>query len=321
MFDSPTLSVSELAERWKKTPRQILDYAQALGVPLYFMFDGLAFDVSDEWLRFNGDFFESRELETLREGIASNESWILRSVRGQNGKFEQPLDSEGIRELRTRIDADKEECKRICERLAKREIDRKKMTYRGLMRPAPLTLLEIQRDGTAPSPHKAFHPQMPVKVMMLPGRGFDGSAPILDGRLLALEWFTARALTIDSLCAVTAEVKAIEAYLKAHQAAPVESDSKTDSPAPVADSASTAHEMPMKKAALITALEYEWPSIEADLSEAARNGLKNAAHAGTHGDWDKAKARAWAVSKGKIKQAAPALHPAIWPGTVTRNRN
>lgn len=96
-------------------------------------------------------------------------------------------------------------------------------------------------------------------------------------------------------------------------------------PAPVvADSASNAPDaqnIPMKKAALIAALEHEWGSIEADLSEATRNGLKVAAHAGTHGEWYASKARAWAVSKGKIRQAAaPVIHPAIWPGTVTRNR-
>lgn len=71
----------------------------------------------------------------------------------------------------------------------------------------------------------------------------------------------------------------------------------------------------MKKAALIAALEHEWPSIEPDISDATRNGLKTAAHTGKHGDWNKDKARAWAVSKGKIKQAAP-LH--AWPGLVTR---
>ena len=94
----------------------------------------------------------------------------------------------------------------------------------------------------------------------------------------------------------------------------------TEASAPAVVSASNAQEMPMKKAALIAALEHEWESIEADLSEATRNGLKAAAHAGTHGEWHKSKARAWAVSRGKIKQAAPEIHPAIWAGTVTRNR-
>lgn len=58
--------------------------------------------------------------------------------------------------------------------------------------------------------------------------------------------------------------------------------------------------MPMKKAALIAALEHEWRSIKADLSEAARNGLKAAAHAGMHGNWDKARAREWAISEARL---------------------
>ena len=76
----------------------------------------------------------------------------------------------------------------------------------------------------------------------------------------------------------------------------------------------------MKKAALIAALEYEWSSIEADIREATRNGLKAAAHTGKHGEWNKDKARAWATSKGKIKQAAPVHSLAgAWPGTTTRH--
>ena len=72
----------------------------------------------------------------------------------------------------------------------------------------------------------------------------------------------------------------------------------------------------MKKKALIAQLEHEWPSIEADLKEATRNGLKDAAAAGVHGEWRIEPARAWAQRKGKLKQAAPA-HPLA---NVWRNR-
>ena len=64
----------------------------------------------------------------------------------------------------------------------------------------------------------------------------------------------------------------------------------------------------MKKKALITQLEHEWPSIRADLQDATRNGLKDAAATGVHGEWFVEPARAWAQRKGKIKQAAPAHH-------------
>ena len=78
----------------------------------------------------------------------------------------------------------------------------------------------------------------------------------------------------------------------------------------------------MKKSALIAEFEYEWPSIVEDISEATRNGLKAAAHTGKHGRWDTDKARAWAVSNGKIKQSAP-VHSlaAAWSGTTTRPTN
>lgn len=95
----------------------------------------------------------------------------------------------------------------------------------------------------------------------------------------------------------------------------------TPSPAPVVAGIAPAKQVnSMKKAALIAELEYEWSSIEADISDATRNGLKTAAHTGKHGEWDKDKARAWAVSKGKIKQAAP-VHSlaAAWSGAVTRH--
>ena len=95
----------------------------------------------------------------------------------------------------------------------------------------------------------------------------------------------------------------------------------TATPAPVAaDDAPEKQVDAMKKAALIAKLEHEWSSIEADISDATRNGLK-AAHTGKHGEWDADKARAWAVSKGKIKQTAPVHHLAsAWPGATTRNK-
>ena len=235
MFESPTLSVSELAERWKKTPRQILDYAQALGVPLYFMFDGLAFDLSDRWHRENGDVDQRGELDLLRKGIARNESWIRRTVRGENGEGEQQLTTEEIQALRIEIEADKKNCEQIRELLEQRETSRKKMHHRGLMRAAPKTLFDIAQYGEARYTPKAFYPGTPVRVVNVP----EQAMPIVDGRLMSLEPFEALPpLTINSLCAVTAEVKAIEAYLKAKQTA---QEPQAATPAPVVtDSASNA---------------------------------------------------------------------------------
>lgn len=76
----------------------------------------------------------------------------------------------------------------------------------------------------------------------------------------------------------------------------------------------------MKKKALIAHLKHEWPSIEADLKDATRNGLKGAADAGVHGDWRVEPARAWAQRKGKLKQAAPAHLLDAWNGPIRRNK-
>ena len=214
MFESPTLSVSELAERWQKTPRQILDYAQALGVPLYFMFDGLSFDVFDYWHRANGDADQRNKLDLLRESITHRESWISRSVRDENGEWEQQLTAEEIQMLRIEIETDKKKCGQIMELLETREISRKTMQHRGLMRATPKTLFDITQCGEARFTPKAFHPGTPVQVTVIP----EQVTPIVEGRLMSLEPYKALPpLTIDSLCAITTEVKVIEAYLQAKQ--------------------------------------------------------------------------------------------------------
>lgn len=222
MFDSPTLSVSELAERWQKTPRQILDYAQAPGVPLYFPFEGLVFDVNDEWHRHGGDWQQSYELETLGETILGREAWIKRSAHGKNGEFEPRLTSEECQALRIEIEADKRKRTAVTELLEQRRIERNRCEYRGYLRAGPSTLWDVATTGTALFPHKAFH---------------------LDGRMVALEPGPGRdrykkdTLTADDLCAFLVEVKAIEAHQAAkQQTAP---EPQTVPPAPVvAESAS-----------------------------------------------------------------------------------
>ena len=78
----------------------------------------------------------------------------------------------------------------------------------------------------------------------------------------------------------------------------------------------------LKKVALVASFLWEWPSIVNDIQDASRNGLKAAAHTEKHGMWRSDKARAWAVSKGKIKQSAPVQSLAgAWPGATTRHKN
>ena len=86
---------------------------------------------------------------------------------------------------------------------------------------------------------------------------------------------------------------------------PARADTRdTATPAPVvADSASNAHVVPFKKAALIAAHVHEWPTIERDISDANANGLATAAKADARG-WREADALTWARAKGKLIRAA-----------------
>ena len=86
---------------------------------------------------------------------------------------------------------------------------------------------------------------------------------------------------------------------------PARADTRdTATPAPVvADSASNAHVVPFKKAALIAAHVHEWPTIERDISDANANGLATAAKADARG-WREADALTWARAKGKLISAA-----------------
>lgn len=61
----------------------------------------------------------------------------------------------------------------------------------------------------------------------------------------------------------------------------------------------------MKRAALISAHEQDWPTIARDIADASKNGL-SAARAGAR-EWVEAKALQWARSKGKL---IGANHPA-----------
>ena len=48
MIEPDILSVAELAARWNQTPLQIINHARSLKVPLYFQFEGLAFEERDD---------------------------------------------------------------------------------------------------------------------------------------------------------------------------------------------------------------------------------------------------------------------------------
>lgn len=76
----------------------------------------------------------------------------------------------------------------------------------------------------------------------------------------------------------------------------------------------------LKKSAMVATYLDKWPTIDADINEAARNGLA-VAKTDKKGMWYVDKAIEWARSKGKWLEPVQA-HPitAAWSGAVTKNK-
>ncbi len=202
MFEPLTLRMPELAERWKMTPVQALEFADVNGLPIYFNFSGLAFFDSNEWCRTHGDQDTRRELGKLESDITNGELHILRHARGETGKYDHLTDQDA-RNLRQSIEASKHRCKMINELLEQREIDRKRYLYRGPIGAGQKTLFEIQQSGKSGWP----------RFGMPPGRT----------DLIPLEYLSdsgCEPLTMESLFVVLREVKAAESYFKAKAATP-----------------------------------------------------------------------------------------------------
>lgn len=295
MIEPDILTIGELADRWQQTPLQIVHHALALRVPLYFPFEGLVFDVSDDWHRHGGDWQQSRELEALSESIPGREAWIKRSARGENGEYEQRLTSEDAQALRLKIEADKSEQTALTELLEQRSIERNRCEYRGYLRAAPSTLWDIVTTGAAQFPHKAFHPHSPIHIATLP----DRNAQVWDGRMVALEPGPGRdrykkdTLTADDLCAFMVEVKAIEAHQAAkQQAAP---EPQAAAPAPVV--AESANDAPVdgittaQVAAIFDGMPYtaeNWPRRLSDTKWLEPAQVALGAQGGASSQWNPA---------------------------------
>lgn len=214
MLEPVTYSVSELAQRWNVTPRQILDMALQLRVPLYFNFDGLVFEITDDWHRHAGDSREAEKLEALQADIERNNAWLARRARGETDEYDY-LSDEDARELREAITNNQQEVETLKDKLEARERERRHAHYLGAIRPPAETLREIQRDGESDTPHWGYHPESAIKVVHIPARKYGGAGGLVgEGHLLALEPYLTpwRKLTADSLFAMTAEVKTIEAH-------------------------------------------------------------------------------------------------------------
>jgi hypothetical protein len=180
MIEPITLSVPELAERWSVTPRQILEHALALRLPVLFPFDGLAFDQADRWLMGHGAADEQRELDHKREWVASCEAQIKRNAAGLTDEFDR-LGRDDVISLRRQITEAEKRIEVLTDLLEARERERRKREYRGHMRALPDTLWTIQQNGEVTFPRLAMHPLSAVQLTEFEGRIH------WDGRIMALE--------------------------------------------------------------------------------------------------------------------------------------
>lgn len=207
MIDPDFLSVPQLASRWGQEPWQIIDHGLALRLPILFRFDGMAFDFNDRWHKDTGAHMEQQELANKAEWVKGCEALIKRNAAGLTGEFDR-MDSREVVELRGRINEAKERISQLNDLLDKREKERRKSTYNGLMRALPRTLQDIQQAGETAFPYLAMHPQSPVYLTESEDKQH------LDGRIMTLEscivgtW--KQKLALDDLLIPMHVIKALE---------------------------------------------------------------------------------------------------------------
>ena len=163
--------------------RQVLERALATHLSLCFLFEGLAIDVNDGWLREGGatHFRVGRDLHELEQEIAAAEAHITRSRLHQCGPFEQELTPSEMAAVRALVEEKRRSALELRKRLEQREVDRQRMVFAGHLRAGPQTVAEMLRTGKAEFPILAFDPQVPCRIGVVDGQ------TVLDGRLLALE--------------------------------------------------------------------------------------------------------------------------------------
>jgi hypothetical protein len=212
MLNPVTLSVAQLGERWRLAPRQVIEQALQLRVPLYFAFEGLLFDATDQWLPSGKDWQLAEKANGLRSHMDALKAQLSRNAKGRAGEYDR-LGPDEIVEGRQQINAMAGELEQIETALEERERERRKRFYRGLVRIAPAHLYDILRLGETLHPHLGFHPNGTVRAAMHEG------APIWDGPMVKLEPATDRfdkqQLTESDLFALVDEVEAIEATARA----------------------------------------------------------------------------------------------------------
>lgn len=189
MIEPIFLSLDELAERWKLTDRQIFEHAEFLRLPLYFSFEGLVFDINDQWHRSIGIEYQdvkdehSRLLErvTALERLINPVAPLRKDGIFTPSEYEAtPLSSEEIKKYRLEIDAHNERIEDLEIRLNERQKQRKRFYYYGHLRAVRKNISEVAQYGKS-FLSIAYIPDQPITIM-----GLDGVC-VADGHVVSLE--------------------------------------------------------------------------------------------------------------------------------------
>ena len=317
MFEPLTQTVSQLAVRWNCSVQDVLTHAVQRNWPLYFYFDGLVIDVNDRENRFGGCDRQVQEVAELERVIHRSEETLSRNALHAHGKlemtqWEQILDVDAMRALRTATDENKRLLRRLRESIEAWHEGRRRFHRNGAVRAAPATIQSIADRGVVSFPIRAYHPESAAWYIPNP----DGPGHLLEGRLVALEDMgphPKEKLKVEDLFASMADIKAIDGETRQMASTP---SNAVEGAIPAIDHGGEK----MKKAALVSKYKKHWPSVEADIDNASRTELKNAKR-GT-GYYDVAAALNWARQEGKFSEttATPAPAHSIFNSPISVKR-
>jgi hypothetical protein len=206
-----TLTLEELAARWSRAPRQVLAYAGANALPMYFYFDGLVFHFGDKWHRNNGDAAVTQELDSHQARTATIEIDLQRQTLHRRGllkltQWEEALTDDELSSQQAEADRLAAEIVRLSTLLKQRVEDRQRHVRNGLLRAAPRTLNEIAQHGKVKFPQFAFMPNTPVKPADLDASLIaPGSVVAMEDGFPIREWLDGDDLVVSMLDIKVAE--------------------------------------------------------------------------------------------------------------------
>ena len=208
MFEEKTFNVPELATRWNKTPRQILEHAASMKLGLLFDFDGLVIDARGDRL-VQYDAGQKREHENLTAFVYGAEDKFKRRIAGLLRQGETLTTPEAI-DLRKEVMTAQAKIKTLEDVFDVVTRERIKYHYRGYLRATPETVNDLLRQGFAVHPNIAHR---------------------LDGTIVRLDVGKAQwqeRLEPTDMLVMLDEVKAIEAAVG--KAAPAKAKARNGRP-------------------------------------------------------------------------------------------